>query len=71
MIQAQIVEIKYGAKVVSLVAEVRKLAGVSLSEAKGMVERAIDGEAVTVEFENAKNLQEFKMLAEGLGAVVR
>ncbi|WP_075090792.1 hypothetical protein [Verrucomicrobium spinosum] len=68
MNKIQITGVRYGAKVVSLVSEVKRLAGVSLTEAKSIVERVIDGEAVVVEFKNEETLREFRVAAENLGA---
>jgi ribosomal protein L7/L12 len=68
MNKIQITGLRYGAKVVSLVSEVKRLAGVSLTEAKSIVERVIDGEAVVLEFKDEETLREFRVAAENLGA---
>jgi ribosomal protein L7/L12 len=71
MVQARITAIEYGARVVSLISEIKKHAGVSLSEAKQIVERVIDGESVSIELRDERCLSALKEAAESLGARVQ
>lgn len=63
--------IEYGAKVVSLISAIKMHAGVSLVEARQMVERVIDGESASIPFQDEGSLRVFKEVAEGLGARVQ
>jgi len=71
MVQAQMTGIEYGARVVSLISEIKKHAGVSLSEAKQMVERVIEGEVISIGLRDERCLSAFKEAVESLGARVQ
>jgi hypothetical protein len=68
MTSIRLVGWKPGLQTVSLVLVVMKHTGASLIEAKGLVERLLDGNPVDLSFPDRKTCELFRTEAEGLGA---
>jgi hypothetical protein len=61
---------KKGLETISLIQAVKEFStNSSLADAKSDVERLIAGQTVKLKFENESKKEEFRMKAEGLGAI--
>ena len=68
MTEVRLVGWNKGLQTVSLIKAICDHAGVSLSEAKFLVEELLDGRSVAVSFANAAKMNEFREVARRLGA---
>jgi hypothetical protein len=68
MITLEITSWNKGLKVVSLIEAVKEFSTGSLISAKAEVERLLGGESVKLEFDSESKREQFKMIAQSLGA---
>lgn len=56
-----------GLQTVSLISDIHEFSDVSLSQAKGMVEKLLSGEIVELEFSELEKMQSFRRVALSTG----